>query len=295
MANVKFYIGTSEKFKALTEKNPLALYFLEDVQQLWKGDKLYATGANATSMIAGLMSAEDKAKLDALVAGGGISDLIAIDETIKIEDTDDGAKSIAVAISSEAGNILLKKSDGLYVEASGSIDVPSYSIKMQDVAEDGYFASYKLVKTVGTEESYVGDTINIPKDMVLKSATLEVVTEANVPYDGAVVGDPYIKMTFNDADGSSIYVPVKGLVDTYVAGKGIEIVDNKISVKIAENSNGLFDADGALSIALATKDSAGALSAADKAFIDSIPDVYATVDQIAKIEESLTWNEIIEF
>ena len=278
--NVKFYFGSSEKFNALTEKNPLALYFLEDVQQLWKGDKLFATGANATSMAAGLMSAEDKMKLDDLVAGGGISNLVPIDGTLVIADTDNGAKSIGVAVSAEAGNIIVKKSDGLYVESFGTIDVPSYSIEKQSVAEDGYSATYKLVETVGNETSYVGDAINIPKDMVLQSATLEVVVENNVPYDGAVIGDPYIKMTFNDAANSSIYVPVKGLIDTYTAGNGVEIVDNNISVKIASESNGLVAVDGALSIALATKNSAGALSAIDKAFIDAIPTTYATIERV---------------
>ena len=288
--NVKFYFGTQSKYDALAEKNPLGLYFIEDTQRLYKGDILIATGATATSMAAGLISAEDKKKLDDLVAGGGISDLIPIDSTLVIADSADGAKTIGVAVSAEAGNIIVKKKDGLYVEAPDTINVPSYSIEKQLVAEDGYYATYKLVKTVDNETSYVGDAINVPKDMVLQSATLEVVSENNVPYDGAVIGDPYIKMTFNDAANSSIYVPVKGLVDTYAAGKGINIVDNVVSVKIAENSNGLTDVDGALFIDLATNNTAGALSAADKAFIDAIPTAYTTIERVNDTGVQVKYN-----
>ena len=275
MANVRFYFGLQEKYDALIERDNLALYFIEDTQRLYKGDILIATGANATSMASGLMSKEDKIKLDNLVSGTALN-LTPVDSSIVIVDSEDGGKSIGVSISEQEGNALVAVDDGLFVPIAKETSVPEYTIEKQVTAEDGYASSYKLAKTVGTEKSYVGDVINIPKDMVLQSATLEVVVDTDVPYVGAVIGDPYIKMTFNDAANSSIYVPVKDLVDTYTAGDCIEIVDNKISVKIAAESNGLVAVDGALSIALATKDTAGALSAVDKAFIDSIPTTYTS-------------------
>lgn len=273
--NVKFYFGAQAKYDALLEKDSLALYFIEDTQRLYKGDVLLATGAEATDLAAGLMSAEDKKKLDALVAVSGTLNLTAVDGTIKLTETENG-KSIGVAVSTKTGNTLVAVEDGLFVPGAKEVIIPEYSIEKQEVAEDGFVTSYKLKKTVGDEVSYVGDSINIAKDMVLQGATLETVSEANVPYDGAVVGDPYIDMAFNDAVESHIYIPVKGLVDTYTAGEGIEIVDGKISVKIASESNGLVAVDGTLKIELATATSAGALSAVDKAFIDSIPDVYAS-------------------
>ena len=93
--NVKFYFGLQNKYDALTEKNPLALYFIEDTKRLYKGDVLIATGAEATSMASGLMSAEDKAKLDALVvSGGGISELVPVDGSLVITDTENGGKAI---------------------------------------------------------------------------------------------------------------------------------------------------------------------------------------------------------
>ena len=304
MANVLFKFGTRAQFDAIVTKSETTLYWLTDTQELYKGNILFGKGIAATQSAAGLMSAEDKAKLDALVTGG-ISGLTPVDSTIVITDTDDGGKSIGVAISAAAGNALDVRSDGLYVDASGSADVPEYAIEKQATADDGYAVSYKLKKTVGEEFSYVGDVINIPKDMVLESATLETVTEENTPYLGAAVGDPYIHMVFNDASASAINVPVKGLVDTYTAGDGISIVDNVISVKIAENANGLVAVDGgALSIALATTTSAGAMSAEDKAALDALVDLnisenYATkadlqevADKVTAAEESYTWSEM---
>lgn len=304
MANVLFKVGTKAQFQAITTKSETTLYWLTDTQELYKGDVLFGTGAIASQSAAGLLSAEDKKKLDTLVAGGGLSNLTPVDGTIAIADVEGGGKSIGVAISAEAGNVLVKKNDGLYVDASGSIDVPEYLIEKQETAEDGYAASYRLKKTVGEASSYVGDAINIPKDMVLQSATLERVTEVNVPYIGAAIGDPYIHMVFNDATASAINVPVKGLVDTYTAGDGIAIVDNAISVKIADNSNGLVAVDGTLSINLATTESAGAMSAADKAALDALialniaenyttkEEIQEVVDKVAASEESYTWGEM---
>ena len=293
MANVKFLaVKLKETYTALETKDALALYWIDETQELYKGEKLFGTGAMATAQAAGLLSAEDKAKLDALVAsGGGLNNLTPIDGTIKIEDVANGGKSIGVAVSTQDGNALVAVEDGLFVPTAEKVSVPEYVIEKQAAAEDGYATSYKLKKTIGGVSEYVGDTINIAKDMVLKTATLETVVEADVPYAGAVVGDPYIKMAFNDASASVIYVPMKGLVDSYTAGVGIEIIDNKISVKLAADAHGLVAVDGALSIKLATKTSDGAMSKTDKAALDAIPSVYiARKYEIANLPEGSLVN-----
>ena len=205
------------------------------------------------------------------VSAGGLSTLTAVDGTISIIDTEDGGKAIGVAIASSEGNSLVAVEGGLFVP---TVVVPEYSIEKQITVEDGYIASYKLKKVVGDEVSYVGDTINIAKDLVIQSATLETVTTDGVPYAEAKVGDPYIKMVFNNSDASNLYIPVKGLVDTYTAGSGIEIIDNKISIKLAEASHGLVAVNGTLSINLATRKSDGAMSKEDKLILDSIPYTY---------------------
>ncbi len=69
--NVLFYKATREKYNALVEKNPLAIYFVEDIPAIYVGDILFAVGAEVTPAFAGLMTPADKKKLDALVESNG--------------------------------------------------------------------------------------------------------------------------------------------------------------------------------------------------------------------------------
>ena len=154
--------------------------------------------------------------------------------------------------------------------------VPTYEIEKQDLPEQGFSASYKLKQTLKGVVSYVGDTINIAKDLVLQKASLKTVYIADIPYDGAEVGDPYIEMVFNDDAVSSLYIPVKDLVDTYAAGNGINIFENRISLALAANAHGLEVNENGLTLALATSNSDGAMSKEDKKILDNIPKVYET-------------------
>ena len=267
--NVKFIsVKLKSTFLALETKDSSALYWIIETSELFKGDQLFGTGALATEQAAGLLSAEDYAKLCALV---GLDKLTAVDGTISILSTVDGGKSIGVAIAPREDNQLQTVDGGLFVPA---IVVPEYSIEKQITAEDGFAASYKLKKIVGEEVSYVGDTINVAKDLVLKSATLEVATTDGIPYADAKVGDPYIQMVFNNEESSNLYIPVKGLVDTYTAGEGISIENGVVSVKLAEMTHGLVAVDGALTLTLATRKTDGAMSKEDKLIVDSIPYTY---------------------
>jgi hypothetical protein len=271
MQNVKFYFGSSEKFNQLAEKNPLALYFLEDVQQLWKGDKLYATGALATAMADGLMSSDDKAKLDELVVGTSLG-LKPVDGSIVIADVD-GGKSIGVKVSKEEGNLIEVKSDGLFVKVD--------SLPLESVV--GLKAKLDAIEQAAIGGIHYRGSV----------ATVE-----DLPVD-AVQGDLYevlkdnSEWCFNGEEWFQ-YGNTAGL--TPVAGAGISIVDSTFSVKIAPESHGLVIVDGAIALALATEDNDGALSKEDKALIDSIPEIYATIEQVTevtnKIEESYSWDEL---
>lgn len=275
MANVKFLsVKLKSTFDALETKDNLALYWIEETKELFKGDKLFGTGAIASESVSGLLSKEDYVNLQNLIAGGGLNSLTPVDGTILLTDKPDGGKSISVAISTQPGNALVAIDGGLFVPTLEKVSIPEYVIEKQTIPEDGFATSYKLKRTIDGTSTYVGDAINIAKDMVLQGATLETVTVANVPYPGAVVGDPYIDMVFNDATQSHIYIPVNGLVDTYTAGEGIEIVDGKISVKIATDSHGLTAVDGAMTMLLATKYQDGAMSKEDKVKLDVIPYIY---------------------
>lgn len=257
--NVKFYFGAQARYDALPLKDDLALYFITDTQRLYKGGTLIASGANASGLAAGLMSAEDKIKLDSLSVQG--MDLQSVDGTIRLTDGSDGQKLIGVAISAAAGNALVKQEDGLFVPVSNTQKTASYAIERMTSPEDGFSASYRLKKVVDGAVTYEGDAINIAKDMVLQSAAMQHVVATDLPYAGAVVGDPYIEMIFNNAEASHIYIPMKDLVDTYAAGDGIQIVDHQVGVKLGSVTNGLVIVDGALQMELANDSHAGAMSA----------------------------------
>ena len=249
--NVRFFFTDDKrKYDALIQKNPLALYFIEDAETgyraLYKGDNLIAVGSNASSMAAGLMSSADKQALDKLVANPGGVEFTPVDGTITIADGEDGKKNIAVAISTKDGNTLTKVDGGLFVPS-----VPEYSIEKQETPDEGFVATYKLKKTVNGETTYVGDAVNVPKDKVLQSAVLKTVEADGVPYDNAKVGDKYIDMSFNDETQSHIYVP---LCD--IGG------DVSAEIKIdSANANGLSYVDGTgLSLTLASAENNGAMS-----------------------------------
>lgn len=266
-SNVIFKIGTQEQYNALAVKDPNTLYWLRDVLELRKGEGLYGKGSEATALASGLMSAADKAKLDALSAGGAAG-LTAVDASVVLASGEDGT-TIGVQVSKESGNALELKEDGLFVSAaSGAVE---FAIEKQVTPEDGYSASYKLKRTENGTDTYVGDIINIPKDAVLSGGTYEIVETADAPYAGAEVGDPYVDLVVANAEESHIYIPLKGLVDTVKAGDGINVINNTVSIKLdSANANGLGVGTDGLSMAVATTTSAGAMSAADKANLDSV-------------------------
>lgn len=269
MANVIFKQGTRAQYDAIAVKDASTLYWLTDTQELFKGEILYAKGTEATTLASGLMSAADKAKLDALSAGGAAG-LTAVDASVILASGEDGT-TIGVQVSKEEGNALELKEDGLFVSPAAASGAVEFVIEKQDTPEDGFSATYKLKRTADGADTYVGDAINIPKDAVLSGGTYEIVDTADTPYAGAEVGDPYVDLVVANADESHIYIPLKGLVDTVKAGDGITVTNNTVSIKLdGANANGLAVGADGLSMAVATAISAGAMSAEDKTNLDAV-------------------------
>ena len=273
--NVKFYFGLQEKYDALVERDALALYFIEDTKRLYKGDVLIATGADATSMASGLMSAEDKIKLDSLVVGA-ISNLTPVDSTIVITDADDGSKSIGVAISTVPGNLIAVKDDGLFVAVDSILIDNVVGLKDRlEAVESSLIGGIRYKGSVDTVE-------DLPEDAV-QGDLYEVIADNS---EWCFNGEKWFKY-----GSSSVFTPV--------AGDGIEIVDSTISVKIAAESHGLTAVNGELLINLATTESDGAMSKEDKALLAALPNMFATIDQVNElkksvenVEESYTWGEL---
>ena len=145
-------------------------------------------------------------------------------------------------------------------------------------ATEGYAASY-AVKQNGTQ---VGVTIDIPKDYLVKSASVETVATADTPVSGYTVGQKYLDFVVNtvDNDGtaSHIYLLVEELVDVYNAGNGIELgANNAFAVKIdATSANGLSVSANGLALGTVTASTSGvggsngAMLATDKEILDAL-------------------------
>ena len=152
------------------------------------------------------------------------------------------APTVGVKLSATSGNALSfdNTDGGLYVSVGAA---PEYTIAQQSTAETGYAATYYLTKD-GTQ---VGSKINIPKDFLVKSASIQTVTTADVPYQGAKVGDKYIDFVINAKDSSAtaehLYLPVNELVDVYTSGSAsgdmvVIAIDssNKITATITDGT-----------------------------------------------------------
>lgn len=226
--NVIFKFGSQAKYDALETKDPFSLYWLEDTKRIYKGDELYAVGGPATGDAPGLLSPTEKLALTKIIESG-VAGLSAVDNSVVVDTGEDGM-TIGVRVSEAQGNTLRLEEDGLFVPTPTAVLVPEYTMERQTEATSGAAATYRLKKTTNGTAEYVGDPIDIPKDLVLESGTLETVTAPDVPYEGAQVGDLYLDLVLNDATASHIYIPVNGLVDTYTAGEGIRIVNGQISV-----------------------------------------------------------------
>ncbi len=146
-------------------------------------------------------------------------------------------------------------------------DLAEYSIVRKDAADEGYAASYVMMK----DGVPAGAVINIPKDYLVKDADIKACETDGVPLESLEAGDKYIDWTVNSKDGkgneSHLYLAVKDIIKAYKSGDGISIdAENGINIKIdAPGANGLSADAGGLKLALATETSAGAMSAEDKA------------------------------
>lgn len=123
-----------------------------------------------------------------------------------------------------------------YLTSHQSLDSKTVTVSKQATADSGYAATY-VVKQNNTQ---VGDKINIPKDYLVKSATVETVSTANSPVSGYAVGDKYLDFVVNTKDSSAtnehIYINVKDLIDTYTAGTGLTLTGNSFSVNYGTTS-----------------------------------------------------------
>jgi hypothetical protein len=157
--------------------------------------------------------------------------------------------------------------DFLDVKYLQSVDI---KLKKLDVPTDEMLSSYELKFTSPNgEEVTLGDTINIPKDYLLKEASIKVCEEENTPVNGYAIGDKYIDFIINtvgtDGNESHLYISFNELFQ-FNSGdgivienneikvgylKGLEIYKTKLQAKIGEGVK--FDTDGAIALDFETE------------------------------------------
>lgn len=122
----------------------------------------------------------------------------------------------------------------------------------------------------------MGDAINIPKDKFLRPINIKVSAADGSPAEGFQAGEKYIEMVVGTVEdggtGKALYLKLDGIVNPVKQGDGISVSDeNAVSVKVdAASANGISAGTGGLALALATAQSAGAMSAADKEKLDGL-------------------------
>jgi hypothetical protein len=219
--------------------------------------------------------------------------VITDDLQTQIDDLDDGAiKSVKVN-----GTAL--------TPTEGAVDV-LIAVEKKAIANTGYASSY----TIKANGVALSPDIDIPKDFLVKSATLETVTTADTPYQGAQVGDKYIDFTINAKDASEtaehIYLPVNDLVDVYTAGNGLSLTNGEFAVVVdSTNANGLSVGANGVALANVTASTSGAggtngaMLATDKEKLDGVSveanKVTVTTENAGTIQIDGTTKVVVDF
>ena len=137
--------------------------------------------------------------------------------------------TVAVKISKDSGNALSVVDDGLKVTVPASTD---YTVKVTESSPEGYAKAY----TITQASTGLNTTINIPKDMVVQSGTVETDPDEQDP-------GTYLVLTLANATSDKIYINVGSLIEYVTSGseEGDQIFitispDHKVTATLATGS-----------------------------------------------------------
>ena len=142
----------------------------------------------------------------------------------------------ALALKADNSSLATVATSGSYNDLTDKPTISDFggvvTVEKKQTAETGYLATYE-VKQNGTK---VGTSINIPKDYLVKSATVGIVSTANNPVSGYVIGDKYLDFVINTKDNTGtdehLYVLVSDLIDIYEADEStLTLSGHTFSVK----------------------------------------------------------------
>ena len=200
--------GTLIKLASTTASGDLA----SDIATLQGqvADLISKVGKAAEGEVAatGLYALIDEVKA---LAEGKVKSVKAADKSITIGGTTT-EPTVKVAISADEGNTLSLVADGLKVTIP-EVTVPVYSMKKLDTATAGMSASYQLTK----DGAGVGAVIDIPKDMVVKSGSVQTYETGALPA-GVTEAGTYIVLVLNDTAETKLYINVGNLIEYVTSG-----------------------------------------------------------------------------
>lgn len=184
-----------------------------------------AEGETAATGLYALID-EVKALTNSKIASVG-----ATDASVVVDSSTVTAPKIQVQISKVENNALTLADDGLKVIVP-DVTHPEYTIKKLETATAGMSASYQLTK----DGTGVGAVIDIPKDMVVESGTVETNPK------GQPAGT-YLVLTLANKTSDKVYINVGNLIEYVTAGDspdGMVVVsvsdDHKVTATLGDAS-----------------------------------------------------------
>lgn len=146
-----------------------------------------------------------------------------------------------IKITENTVGLYLNQADALLdIKSTGELKTSINLISVHQEPGSQWSAQYRLT---GKDGNPIGETISIPRDRFLQGIDfIEHATQDDQGWDDmvdVVLGDPYLKMRYYLANGSTRiqYIPLKSLIDIYTSGPGINVsADNVISIDIDPES-----------------------------------------------------------
>lgn len=179
-----------------------------------------------------------------------------------------------------------------YLTEHQSLDSKTVTVEKQAQAESGYAATY----VVKQNNSQVGTKINIPKDLLLQSASVETVGAEPTTLETANnlnTGDSYIQLIANTVDGDDaqtpLIIPIDDIFDLQTADGTTLTLSNGVYSVTAGGIDTTELADSAVTTAKIATSAVTTAKIADKNVTTAkIDDGAITADQIASSLSS-TW------
>lgn len=190
------------------------------------------------------------------VANGKVGSVKATDASVVIGGTPT-APTVGIQVSKGEGNALTLEADGLKVLVP-DVTHPEYSV-VADKNPGSFSAVYHLTK----DGANVGAAINIPKDMVVSSGSVETYNTGNLP-TGVTVAGTYIVLTLANATSDKLYIKVDDLIE-YVTGGSGENDAIQINVTSDTHKVSAFVKNGSLTLAMLSSAVQASLKKADSA------------------------------